>query len=173
MPVWDKTVSGTRRLTRLALLTALSLILFVVEQQIPLPIAIPGVKLGLANVVSLFTLYAFSRREAAAVLGVRILLGNLVCGSVSAMLYAAAGGAACLAVLCALRGLIPPRRAWVLGILSAMAHILGQMAVAVAILGTSLVLAYLPVLLLSAMVTGAFTGTLVTLVLDRLGIRSV
>jgi heptaprenyl diphosphate synthase len=102
------------------------------------------------------------------ILAVRIILGNLVCGTVAAMLYSAAGGLCCLAVLCLLRPVVPQAQSWVLGILGAMAHILGQMAVAVYVAGTGAVLLYLPVLLLAAMITGAVTGLAVTLTLQRL-----
>lgn len=156
-----------RRLARLSVLTAMALALFLVEQLIPLPIALPGVKLGLANLVSLFAAYAWGRRDAAAILAVRILLGNLVCGTVTAMLYAAAGGLCCGVVLWLLAPRIPAKQAWVVSILSALAHILGQMAAAAMLLGSGLVLAYLPVLLLAALATGAVTGAVTTLVLQR------
>ena len=166
---WDKTGEGqpARRVALLAMLTAMALVLFVVEQLIPLPVAIPGIKLGLANVVSLFAVYALGPGEAAACLAARILLGNLVCGSVSAMLYSAAGGLCCGAVLCLLVRVIPREQAWVLSILSALAHILGQCAAAAWMLGSALVLVYLPVLLLAAMGTGALTGSVVTVLLRR------
>jgi heptaprenyl diphosphate synthase len=159
---------NTKRLSRLALLTAMALILFTVEAQFPLPVAIPGVKLGMSNVVTLFAVYRFGRKDAAMILAVRILLGNLVCGTVAAMLYSAAGGLCCLAALCLLRPVVPQAQSWVLGILGAIAHILGQMAVAVYVAGTGAVLLYLPVLLLAAMITGAVTGLAVTLTLRRL-----
>ena len=157
-----------KKLTRLALLTALALILFTVEAQFPLPVAIPGVKLGLSNVVTLFAVYWFGRKEAAVILAIRIVLGNLICGTVAAMLYSAAGGIACLLIMCLLCGLIPRQQAWVLSILGAIAHVLGQMAVAVWIAGTASVLLYLPVLVIACVVTGAVTGTAATLVLRRL-----
>ncbi len=161
-------MARTKKLSRMALLTAMALILFTVEAQIPLPVPIAGVKLGLSNVVVLFAVYWFGRKEAAMILAARIVLGNLVCGTVSAILYSAAGGLCCLMVMCLLRGAIPASQAWVLSILSAMAHILGQMAVAVWVAGTATVLFYLPVLLISAILTGAVTGTLATLALKRL-----
>lgn len=158
----------TKKLTRLALLTALALILFTVEAQFPLPVAIPGIKLGLSNVVSLFAVYWFGRKEAAVILAIRIVLGNLICGTVSAMLYSAAGGICCLLVMCLLCGVIPARQAWVLSILGAIAHVLGQMAAAVFIAGTASILMYLPVLLIACVATGAITGVAATLVLKRL-----
>ena len=68
-------IKGTRRLTRLALLTAIALTIFMVEAQIPSPIAIPGVKLGLANIVTVWLMFTFGAKDAALVLCARIFLG--------------------------------------------------------------------------------------------------
>lgn len=84
-----------RKLTTMAMLTAISMIVFLIEAQIPLPIAIPGVKLGIANVITLFAIWTLGRREAGAILMVRIVLGNLIIGNVMGMLYSLAGGVLC------------------------------------------------------------------------------
>jgi heptaprenyl diphosphate synthase len=149
----------TRRLTTLALLTASALILFVVEQQIPLPVPLPGVKLGLANVVTLVTLWLFGRRDAATVLFLRILLGNFVVGNLSAMLYSMAGGILCYLVMSLLRPLFSDKQVWLLSMFGAMAHNAGQLGAAVFVTGTpSLVLVFGPFLLIAGMSTGFFTG---------------
>ena len=92
-----------RKLTTMAMLTAISMIVFLIEAQIPLPIAIPGVKLGIANVITLFAIWTLGRREAGAILMVRIVLGNLIIGNVMGMLYSLAGGVLCWLVMCLLR----------------------------------------------------------------------
>ena len=154
------------RLTRLALLTAVARTMFVVEQQLPPLAPIPGIKLGLANAVTLYVLRTGRVRDAALVLAARIILGNLVCGTVAAMLYAAGGGLCAFAVMALLRRAV--LQTWVLGVLGALGHSLGQMAVAVAITATPALLAWLPVMLLAAMAAGAFTGLCVTALLRRL-----
>ena len=78
---------NVKKLTTMAMLTAISMIVFLIEAQIPLPIAIPGVKLGVANVITLFAIWTLGRREAGVILLIRIVLGNLIVGSVMAMLY--------------------------------------------------------------------------------------
>ena len=128
------------RLTRLALLTAVALTMFVVEQQLPPLAPIPGIKLGLANAVTLYVLRTGRVRDAAMVLAARIILGNLVCGTVAAMLYAAGGGLCAFAVMALLRRAV--LQTWVLGVLGALGHSLGQMAVAVAITATPALLAW-------------------------------
>ena len=153
-------------LTRLALLTAVALTMFVVEQQLPPLVPIPGIKLGLANAVTLYVLRTGRVRDAALVLAARIILGNLVCGTVAAMLYAAGGGLCAFAVMALLRRAV--LQTWVLGVLGALGHSLGQMAVAVAITATPALLAWLPVMLLASMAAGAFTGLCVTALLRRL-----
>lgn len=154
------------RLTRLALLTAVALIMFVVEQQLPPLAPIPGIKLGLSNAVTLYVLRTGRARDAALVLAARIILGNLVCGTVAAMFYAAGGGLCAFAVMALLRQAVP--QTWVLGVLGALGHSLGQMAVAVAITDTPALLVWLPVMLLASMAAGAFTGLCVTALLRRL-----
>lgn len=153
-------------LTRLALLTVVALTMFVVEQQLPPLAPIPGIKLGLANAVTLYVLRTGRVRDAALVLAARIILGNLVCGTVAAMLYAAGGGLCAFAVMALLRRAV--LQTWVLGVLGALGHSLGQMAVAVAITATPALLAWLPVMLLASMAAGAFTGLCVTALLRRL-----
>lgn len=154
------------RLTRLALLTAVALTMFVIEQQLPPLAPIPGIKLGLANAVTLYVLRTGRPREAALVLAARIILGNLLCGTVAAMLYAVGGGLCAFAVMALLRRAVG--QTWVLGVLGALGHSLGQMAVAVAITATPALLAWLPVMLLASMAAGAFTGLCVAALLRRL-----
>ncbi|MBR5743330.1 MAG: Gx transporter family protein, partial [Clostridia bacterium] len=88
-------MSKTKRLTIAAILAGLALVTFVIEAQIPPPVPLPGVKLGLANLYTLAAMSLLGRREAGAVLAVRILLGSLFCGTLLSLLYSAAGGALC------------------------------------------------------------------------------
>ncbi|MBP5212465.1 MAG: Gx transporter family protein, partial [Pyramidobacter sp.] len=83
-------------LTRLALLTALSLLLFTVESALPPPVPIPGVKLGLANVVTVWALYHCSVPQTALVLFARVLLASFFSGAASALMFSLAGGILCL-----------------------------------------------------------------------------
>ena len=155
-----------RRLSRLALLTAAALALFVIELQLPDLFPIPGAKLGLANIITVYAVYRFRAGEAALVLAARILLGGLLGGRGIAILYSAAGGAACFAGMLLLKRLIPARYLWLASIFGAALHNLGQMAVAVAIAGPA-TLAYLPFLLLAGCAAGTFTGLCAQLVLQK------
>ncbi len=151
-------MSKTRKLVFMALLTALELTIWVIEGQIPAPIPVPGVKLGLASVVTLTAMALLGRREAGCVLLMRIVLGALFAGSFSAILFSLAGGALSWAVMAGILGLFPEKLLWVVSVFGAIGHNLGQLLAAAAVTKTPSLFWYGPALLASAIVTGAFTG---------------
>ena len=156
-----------RRLLRLSMLTSLSLILFILEGLLPDLIPVPGVKAGLANAVTVYMLYAFSRREAAASLAVRIVLGSFFSGRAVSLLYSLSGGALAFAVMACLRDAVPPGRIFLVSALGAVAHNAGQMLMAVWITRTPMVAAYFPVLVLSGCLSGTLTGLAAQMLLTR------
>ena len=151
-------MSKTRKLVFMALLTALELTIWVIEGQIPAPIPVPGVKLGLASVVTLTAMAVLGRREAGCILLARILLGSLFAGSFSAVLFSLAGGAVSWCVMSALLGRFPEKLLWVVSVFGAIGHNAGQLLAAVAVTGTPGLFWYGPILLTAAIVTGVFTG---------------
>ena len=151
-------MKSTRRLVFMALLAAMALAIYAAEAQIPAPLPVPGVKLGLANVVTLVAMSVMGRREAGAVLAVRLVLGSMFSGGLSALIFSAAGGLAAWGVMCALIGVFPGKRLWVVSVLAAIAHNFGQLMAAWAVTGTAGILYYGFALLASAIITGAFTG---------------
>ena len=156
-----------RKTARLALLSAIALTIFMVEVQLP-PIApIPGIKLGLANIVTVYTVFAIGAREGGAVLFVRIFLGAVFAGNFSTILYSGAGGLCAILVTIVLKRILTKKQLWVAGCLGAMAHSLGQMAMAVLITRTLELLAWLPVMLAASVVTGAFTGLCAQYLVNR------
>ena len=157
----------TRKLTRMALLTAIALTIFMVEAQIPALVPIPGVKLGLSNIVTVFAVYTMGSKEGAMILAARIFLGAVFAGNFSTIFYSAAGGACAILVTIGLKKLLTRRQLWVAGALGAVAHSVGQMAVAVAMTGTPGLLMYLPVLVICSIVTGLFTGLCAQLLVKR------
>ena len=82
----------TKKLTLMALLTAIALTIFMIEAQIPPIVPLPGVKLGLANIITVFAVFALGPREAASILFCRIFLGAVFAGNFSTIFYSAAGG---------------------------------------------------------------------------------
>lgn len=158
----------TKKLVLMALLSSMALIIFIVEAQIPSPVPIPGVKLGLANVVTLGAMCLLGRKEAGAVLLVRIVLGSLFAGSPSTLIYSACGGLTAYLVMCVLLRPLGRERLWALSALAGVAHNVGQLGACVLILQTPGLIAYAPVLVLSGLVTGVFTGLCAMFLLNTL-----
>lgn len=148
----------TRKLTLMALLTAIALTIFVVENQIPAPVPIPGVKLGLANIITLIAMKLLGKKEAGAVLLVRVLMGSMFAGSPSTLLFSAAGGALAYAVMCLLADRFGENQLWIVSALAGVAHNAGQLAACVLVVKTPGVFAYAPILAASGVITGVFTG---------------
>ena len=157
----------TRKLTTLSMLTAIALTIFMVEAQIPALVPIPGVKLGLANIVTVFTVFALGAGEGVAVLFVRIFLGAVFAGNFSTIFYSAAGGACAILVTILLKKVLNKKQLWVAGCLGAVAHSIGQMAVAILMTSTPGLIVYLPVMIAISIVTGLFTGLCAQFLVNR------
>ena len=158
----------TKKLLTLAVLASISMVLFIVENQIPAPVPVPGVKLGLGNVIVVAVLFLYGPWEALGVLAVKVFLSALLTGNLGALAYSAAGGLLSWGGMCLLRPLLREKQLWVASVLGAMLHNLGQLLAAMVIAATPGLIAYLPVLLLSGMVTGLFTGIAAQAVVKRL-----
>ena len=153
---------GSARIAACGVLTALALIFSYIEFLVPLPIAIPGIKLGLANIVVLVCLYLLGEKYAFLINCTRIALAALLFGSVFSALYALAGGLVSFAVMALLKR---TDRFSVCGVSMAggVFHNLAQLTVAGFLVESAQVFYYFPVLLLSGMATGI--GILATLIL--------
>ncbi len=149
----------TKELTVCALLTAMALGLSYLENLFPLSLAVPvpGVKLGLANIVAVFALYALGAGQAFLILFARCLLGSVFAGNMSAFIFSLFGGVSAMAVMTLLSHL---RGLSVYGVSAggAAAHNCGQIAAAMLTLGSTAPLYYLPVLLGVSLLTGGLTG---------------
>lgn len=156
-----------KHLATLALLTAVALILFTVEAQIPLPIPIPGIKLGLANIVTVFAVFVLRSRDGLLILAVRVFLGAIFSGNFATIFYSAAGGLLAILATIGLKKILGTNQIWIAGCLGAIAHSVGQMAVAVPMAGTVSLLIYLPVLIVCSLVSGVFTGLCAQLLINR------
>lgn len=149
---------ASKRIALIAVLAAVALTIFVAESQIPPILPIPGVKLGLANIVTLVAMVILGRRDAFAVLAVRLVLGSVFTGSVSAFMFSAAGGIFAYVIMALLVGIFPEKLLWVVSVLAALAHNAGQMLVAIFVTGTPSIMIYILILAASGIVTGVFTG---------------
>ena len=156
-----------KKLTLTAALTAAALVMFVLESQLPPLTAIPGIKPGLSNIFTLFTMETLGPGWAFGLFFTRVTLGCVITGQGSAFLYSLAGGL-CAYVLMLLRKALRGNTLWVRSVLCAMAHNAGQLAAAAAITRTCAVWSYLPVLIPAAILAGTLTGLCTQLVLHRL-----
>ena len=162
---------STKQLTRMALLTAVALGIHVAEAQIPPLVAIPGVKLGLANIITVYAAFSIGGGPAAMILIARILLGSMFGGGLMSLAYSLAGGLLCLLVTLVLRRILTNRQIWVAGVMGAIAHNIGQILVAIIVTGTPSIVTYLPVLMISGVITGLFTGLSAQAVVNRMNKR--
>ena len=159
---------NVRRLAQLGVLTAVALIIFVVELQIPNPFPIPGIKLGLANIITVYAVYHYRAYEVAMLVTVRLVLGAVFGGNISALLYSAAGAYLCLIGMLLLKRVIDEKHLWMASVLGAVLHNTGQLLMALVLLRTPQLWLYYPFLLLSGCLAGAFTGLCAQLVTVRL-----
>lgn len=147
-----------KQLTVNAVLTAIALTIFMIEAQIPALVPIPGVKLGLANIITVFALFAFGPKDAFMILFVRVFMGSVFSGQISTLLYSLSGGVLCFASLLVMRRIITIEQLWVASVVGAVFHNIGQILVAIIVTGTPSIVVYLPVLLVSGIIAGLFTG---------------
>lgn len=157
----------TKRLAELALLTAIALIIFIIELRIPNLVPIPGVKLGLANIVTVYAVYKYSAKEVAMVVFSRVLLGSIFGGNISAIIYSMAGAVMCLIGMLAVKRLVPVSFIWLSSIIGAILHNTGQIIVAIIIMRSFVVIYHYPYLIISGCIAGAFTGICAQIMIKR------
>ena len=150
-----------KKMTALAMFSVIALTIFTAESMIGQIVPIPGIKLGLANIVTLLVLILYAPKEALFVLIVRILLGSMFGGQMISFFYSLTGGILCWLVMSLISALLKKKFLVLIVLISmcgAAAHNIGQILAAIVITHSISVVAYLPVLMLSAMITGCFTG---------------
>ena len=158
----------TKKLAELSLLTAAALIMFIVELRLPNLSPVPGVKLGLANIFTVYGVYRFKGKEVLLMVLTRVLLGAFFSANFSAVIYSHAGALLCLVGMLLLKRIIPAKYLWLCSILGAVFHNTGQLTMAVIMTRTAAVLAYAPVLFVSGCIAGLFTGLCAQFVLRRI-----
>ena len=162
-----KAFSSTRKLTTCALLSALALIFSYIEFLLPLSLGVPGIKIGLANIVVVLALYSLGAGCALAVNLIRIALSALLFGNLFSAVYALCGALFSLAVMLLLK---KPDIFSLTGVSMAggAAHNIAQLAAAAVIADSAKVFIYLPVLVLAGAAAGIFNGAVCTLVLRKI-----
>ncbi|MBQ6699081.1 MAG: Gx transporter family protein [Oscillospiraceae bacterium] len=156
----------TKKVAMLGLTIALAMIMSYIEALVPLSFAVPGIKMGLANIVIIFVLYKIGTKEAILVSLIRVILVSLLFSNVMAMWYSLAGAALSLAVMWALK---KTDKFSVTGVSVAggIMHNVGQIITAMILLETQQIIVYLPVLLITGTATGVVIGIVAGLVIKR------
>ena len=160
--------SKVKHLTRNAMLTTVALIIFIVEAQIPVLVPIPGVKLGLANVITVYAIFVCGPLDTFSILLCRIILGSIFGGQIVSFLYSFCGGMLCYIVMLLLSKIVTQKQIWICSVIGAIAHNIGQISVAIFITQTFAIAAYLPVLLISGVISGTFTGFCAQFVVNQI-----
>ena len=156
---WGESMKQTKKLTLCAVMLSLALALSYLERFLPLQLLIPlpGVKLGLSNIVTLIALYLLGAKSAFAILILRCILGSIFGGGITGLLFSLTGGILALLIMTAAQK-CPLFSVYGVSVLGAAAHNVGQIIAATVLLRSVYVAAYLPWLLIAAVVTGLLTG---------------
>lgn len=156
----------TKKVAMLGLSIALAMIMSYIEVLVPLSFAVPGIKMGLANIVIIFVLYKIGTKEAILVSLIRVFLVSLLFSNVMAMWYSLAGAVLSLGIMWILK---KTDKFSVVGVSIAggIMHNVGQIIMAVIVLGTEQIALYLPVLVITGTVTGVVIGIVSGLVINR------
>ena len=162
--------NNTRRLTQISIIISFALILSFIESRIPAFVAIPGVKVGLANIAVIFMLYKFGVKEAITVSLVRVFIVALLFGTPVSLFYSISGAVLSFAVMLVLKQLTPLKEVTV-SVAGGVMHNVGQIAAASIMLETNVVLYYLPFLLLSGTVAGIVVGIVAALLIQKIKIK--
>ncbi|MCI5893422.1 MAG: Gx transporter family protein [Clostridiales bacterium] len=158
-----------KRLVSIGALTAVALTIFVIENQIPPLVAIPGIKLGLSNIITLFALVIMGPKDAFTILVLRVTLGSIFSGQIMTLAYSMSGGILCLLAEIILVKLLPLENLWAVSVIGAVIHNITQIAVAALITMTAGVFFYLPYLIIAGIITGTFIGLCVQIVIKKSG----
>jgi len=159
-----------RKLAILSLSVALAMILSYVESQIPSLVAIPGVKMGLANLAVIFVLYKLGFKEAVLVSFVRVFMLALLFGTIVSLAYSIAGACCALVTMVILKK-IDHFSCVGVSVAGGVMHNVGQIVVACFLLETNLLVYYLPYLLVSGVAAGIVIGLISATLIKRINLK--
>ena len=162
---------SSKKIALLAMSIALAMILSFVESQIPSFVAIPGVKVGLANIVVIFALYRLGVKEAVLISLVRVFLVSLLFGNIMSLWYSLAGA------VVSLLGMILMKRIKsfsyiAVSVAGGVLHNMGQIGMACLVLETDIIRYYAPFLVLSGTIAGIVTGLVASILIKRIDIKT-
>ena len=148
---------NTKKITMYGLFTALAMIMSLIEVLMPIPLPIPGIKVGFPNIIILFILYRFGAKTAIAVSLVRVFLVSLLFGNFLGLAYSLAGAVLSLVVMILLKATDMFSTLGV-SVVGGIAHNAGQITVACVLMSTSEISYYMPVLIITGTAAGIVVG---------------
>lgn len=160
---------STKKLTTLAVTVSVAMVLSFIESRIPAFVAIPGIKVGLANIAVIFAMYKLGEEDAIIISGVRVILVSMLFGSTLSLLYSYAGAMLSFSVMVVLRRVVKMNTVGV-SIAGGVSHNIGQIAVACIVMETNVIVYYLPYLILSGIIAGIAVGAAAVLLIRRVKI---
>ena len=160
-------LNNNHKIALCGVLIALAMILSYLESLVPIHMAVPGVKLGLANLVTIIALQKLDLKSTVVISVGRIILSNVLFGNMAVLLYSLAGAACSILIMTALKkcrvfGLVG------ISVAGAVFHNLGQILVAAFLISNLKIFIYFPVLIISGVVSGAVIGILAYIILKKL-----
>lgn len=149
----------TQKMLFISILVAQALVLYIVETMIPVPFITPGAKLGLANIITVVSLYSLSIADTFLVVILRIILSTLLVGSLSSFFFSLSGGILSLLVMFILKK-FGKENVSIIGVsvMGSVFHNIGQILVASITVQNIRIISYLPVLMIAGIGTGIFVG---------------
>lgn len=162
-------MSKTQKMLFISILVAQALVLYIVESMIPVPFITPGAKLGLANIITVVSLYSLSLADTFLVVILRIILSTLLVGSLSSFFFSLSGGILSLLVMFILKK-FGKENVSIIGVsvMGSVFHNVGQILVACLTVQNIRIIAYLPVLMIAGIGTGIFVGITSKFILTHL-----
>ena len=158
----------TKKVAFLGLSVALAMVLSFVESQIPPLVAVPGVKVGLPNLVIVYLLYKLGAKEAVIVSIIRVILVSILFGNAQSAFFSICGAAQSLLGMILLKKLFATVTVSVIG---GVLHNVGQIGAAVLVTATPGIVTYLPVLLISGTLAGVVIGMVSGMLVKRVPLR--
>ena len=162
--------TNAKKLTTMALTISFALILSFIESRIPAFVAIPGIKVGLANIAVIFALYKLGTKEAAVISLIRVFIVSMLFGNPISLIYSVGGAVLSLTSMILLKKLTPLSEVSV-SVCGGVMHNIGQIATASFMLSTNVVIYYLPFLFLSGTIAGVVVGIVSALLIKRVNVK--
>lgn len=159
MKIYLKRTLDIKKIVYLSLLAAQAIVLSIIETQLPVPIGVPGIKLGLANIITMVTLVFFSYSDTLIIILIRCVISSLFMGGPVLFMFSICGGILSATVMFLMLKYMRKLFSFIgMSIAGSIAHNIGQILVACFIMSDLSVAAYLPVLLVSGILMGCFVG---------------